>query len=162
MSSFRLARLLSLREDQAKAEKIRWALAQRAAREAAEQADASRERAAAAQGELSDANEQGETRPGNAMGATIAAYETLDALNERVGHDDEALAEARRRAFDALAPYDERRRQVEALRRLEERWSKEQRRTRRRKENREREAFINGQSRPITKPAPQAEEAQGA
>lgn len=153
MSSFRLARLLSLREDQAKAEKIRWALAQRAAREAAEQVDASRERVKSAHGELAEAHEQEGTRSGSAMGATISAYQTLDGLNNRVAFDGEALAEARRRAFDALAPYDERRRQVEALRRLEERWSKEQRRSRRRKENREREEFINGQARPKVSPA---------
>ncbi len=159
MSSFRLARLLALREDQAKAEKIRWALAERAAQEAAQAVEASRQRIQSASQELADSHAQGGLRSGGAMAATVCAYDSLDALSARVGHYDEALVEARRVALEARAPYNERRQQVEALRRLEERWTKEQRRSRRRRENREQEAFINGQSRSITQPAPTAEPA---
>ena len=162
MSAFRLARLLSLREDQAKAERVRWATAERAAAEAALQVQSSRERALEASEELAVSLVDRPASGGNAMAATIQAYDALDALAERVGRDSAALAEARRIAKDARVPYDERRRQVEALRRLEERWNKEQRRSRRRRENREREAFINGQSRPTTDSAQKPETAQGA
>lgn len=159
MKSFRLQRLLSLRKDQEKADKIRWALAEREALEADARVDASAKRVESARQELADSHTQEAARSGSAMAATVCAYDAIDALTRRVGHDEAARTEARRRALDARLPYDERRREVEALRRLEERWTKERRRQRRRKENREREAFINSQSTPITHPAPTSEPA---
>ena len=159
MKAFRLQRLLSLRIDQEKADKIRWALAEREALEADARVEASTKRVQSARQELAASHAQEAPRNGSAMAATISAYDAIDALTHRVGHDETARAEARRRALDARLPYDERRMEVEALRRLEERWTKERRQRRRRKENREREAFINGQSKPITHPAPTSESA---
>ncbi|QDV04991.1 hypothetical protein Poly30_04860 [Planctomycetes bacterium Poly30] len=151
MSSFRLARLLALREQQAKAEKIRWAQAERAARDAAEQRQAGRERVALARQELVRNQVPGEGAPGPSVHATLAAYDALDGLTARTVSDDTALVQARARAEEARKPYDVRRRDVEALKRLEQRWLNEERRQRRRKENREREAFINGR-RPTESP----------
>lgn len=143
MTSFRLARLLALREEQAKAEKIRWAQAQRAARDAADQRDAGRERVRDARRSLATSHETDDASPGRSVQSTLAAYEVLDALTARTASDDAKLQEANARAAEARQPYDLRRRDVEALKRLEQRWLQEQRRQRRRKEDREREAFIN-------------------
>lgn len=151
MSSFRLARLLALREEQAKAEKIHWAQAERAARDAAGARDAGRQRVLGARQELAQSHERSEGVPGHGVHATLAAYQALDALTARTARDDAALAQARAHALEARQPYDLRRRDVEALKRLEHRWLNEERRRRRKKENREREAFINGR-RPTESP----------
>ncbi len=146
MSKFRLARLLSLREDQAKAEKLRWAQAQRAAQDAVARRDQGRQRVRDARAELSTDHERAGVQSGRVVATAIHAYGALDALNDRASADDEALAEARRVALEAREPYDTRRREVEALKRLEERWTKERRRQLRRRENLELEEFINGRS----------------
>ena len=144
MTAFRLARLLALREDQEKAEKIRWAQAQREARNAAERRDAGRQRIQDARTELAQSHETSNSDLPTGPQATLSAYQVLDSLNDGAIADDEALKEARARALEARQPYDVRRREVEALKRLEHRWENERRRQRRRKENRESEAFING------------------
>lgn len=161
MTAFRLARLLALRENQERAEQIRWAQAQRAVVEASELREAGRARIRSAYANIASSHEQlegahGDPRSGHAFKATLAAYETLDALHERGRKDDESLAETRSAAQEARVPYDEKRQEVEALRRLEMRFKREKRRKKRRRENREREEFINGRYRGSSSPAPQA------
>jgi flagellar biosynthesis chaperone FliJ len=144
VTAFRLARLLALREDQEKADKIRWALAEREARGAAEHREAGRQHIRDARAELARSHEFVGDQPSQATQSTLSAYQILDGLNERAIADDEALEAARALAAEARQPYDVRRREVEALKRLEHRWATERRRQRRRKENRESEAYING------------------
>ncbi|MEM8713345.1 MAG: hypothetical protein AAGG01_20555 [Planctomycetota bacterium] len=161
MSSFRLARLLALRENQERAEQIRWAQAQRAVVEASELRDAGRQRIRTAYESISQSHSRAEgassdARGGHAFKATLAAYETLDTLHERGHEDDRSVDEARRSAHEARIPYDERRQEVEALRRLEARFRRSERRKKRRRENREREAFINGRYGAVAADAPQA------
>lgn len=145
---FRLARLLALREDQAAAEKIRWAQAERGAQDAAVRREQGRQRIRSARAEFASSQETSGPQSGSALAATLLAYDALDALNDHAVTDDAALVAARRIADEARAPYDTRRREVEALKRLEERWLAERRRARRRKENLELEEFINGRSAP--------------
>lgn len=166
MSAFRLARLLALRENQEKAEQILWAQAQRAVVEAADLRDAGRARIRAAYGNIARSHEQldgapTDARSGHAFKATLAAYETLDALHKRGHEDDESLVEARSAAHEARVPYDERRQEVEALRRLEARFKRAERRKKRRRENREREEFINARYGSSAPAAPQTSQAQG-
>ena len=140
MSTFRLERLLNLRKDQESEAKIYWAQAEAAVR------DAIRVREEKEAAVLRAFDEITAQRNHASIVATLSAYERLDALQAESHATKEAVDEARRRAADARTPYEQRRLEVEALRRLQERWLKDQRKERRRKENREREAFIQGRA----------------
>ncbi len=137
MSTFRLGRLMRLRERQEKEEKLRWAATLKAVFDAKEERAAGRESLDAAHRQLS--GRQGVTiNPG----ARVAAESTIDHLSDRKLQQERAVTEADLRAEEARVPYDQRRREAEALRRLENRWKAARRKKRRRREDRDRQEHI--------------------
>lgn len=141
-AAFRLDRMLRLRRREERAAKLRWAAAAREVAAANARRDEGRAALVRAEAEL--ATEYGTTLPAGGRGqrARLAAHVALDALTERKVRDEDALVASRKDAAAARAPYDERRRNVEALERLESRWRRERRRKRRRREDRERDEII--------------------
>ena len=137
MSAFRLDRLMRLRERQEKEEKLRWAATLKAVFDAREERATGRESLEAAHRDLS-------SRQGASInpGERLAAEATLDHLSDRKLQQERAVAEADLRAEEARIPYDQRRREAEALRRLEERWKAARRKKRRRREDRDRQEHI--------------------
>ena len=141
MTSFRLGRLMRLRERQEKEEKLRWAATLKAVFDAREDRDAGR-------ADLEQAHRDLTVARGAALnaGRRMAAETTLDHLTDRKLDQEQAVTEAGLRADEARAPSDPRRREAEALRRLEERWKASRRKRRRRREDRDRQEHIARQS----------------
>ena len=137
MSGFRLGRLVRLRERQEREEKLRWAAALRSVHAAQEQRAAGRE--ALAQAHLDLMERVGEP---SSPERRIAAETTLDHLGDRKVAQEQAVDAATRGAEEARIPYDQRRREAEALRRLEARWRQGRRKRRRRREERDRQEHI--------------------
>ncbi|MGB0330189.1 MAG: hypothetical protein ACPGPE_00050 [Planctomycetota bacterium] len=137
MSDFRLGRLMCLRERQEKEEKSRWAATLRAVFDARKARAAGRETLVRAHRDLSS-QEGASIHPGS----RIAAEATLDHLSDRKLQQERAVADAELRAQEARVPYDQRRREAEALRRLEGRWKAARRKRRRRREDRDRQEHI--------------------
>lgn len=137
MSGFRLGRLTRLRERQEKEEKLRWAATLKAVFDA-------REERAAGRASLEDAHRDLSGQRGASInpGERLAAETTLDHLSDRKLQQERAVTEADLRAEEARIPYDQRRREAEALRRLEERWKAARRKKRRRREDRDRQEHI--------------------
>ncbi len=142
MTSFRMKRILSLREKQATQAKLAWADMERAAKDVEDARNRTIE-------VLNDGREAARSIVGaNAASAavfartSIAAYERLDALAARAAHESGQLDEARAAAGRARDPYDARRRDVEALLRLEERWKREAKEKRKRREDRSRDEAL--------------------
>ena len=142
MTSFRLARLLRLRERQEREEKLLWAAASRNVQVAAERREVCRAALERAYAELADGLAVPGPDPGTAARAALAAHRAIDALVERKSDQEASLQGARRLAAEARIPYDAKRREVEALKRLEQRWQRERRRKRRRREERDRQEHI--------------------
>lgn len=143
MSDFRLARLLRLREREEREAKLRWAAAARAVQSAADRRAEGRVALDRAYDDLASEHEARTVDEGRAAHATLSAHATLDALVGRKVEQEAALQQARESAAAARIPYDEKRRDVEALKRLEERWRRERRRKRRRREERQRQEHIS-------------------
>ena len=134
MSDFRLGRLMRLRERQEKEEKLRWAATLKAVFDAREERAAGRAVLEGAYRDLSG-REGASINPGS----RLAAETTLDHLSDRKLQQERAVAEADLRAQEARVPSDQRRREAEALRRLEDRWKAARRKKRRRREDRDRQ-----------------------
>ena len=141
MSGFRLGRLMRLRERPEKEEKLRWAATLKAVFDARAERDAGRTDLEQAHRDLALAS-----RTSVNPGRRVAAETTLDHLSDRKLRQEQAVTEAGLRADEARAPYDQRRREAEALRRLEERWTASRRKRRRRREDRDRQEHIARQS----------------
>lgn len=142
MTSFRLARLLRLRENQERVAREAWAAAQRETLRAAAARVAARETLERASDEIASAHDGSDARSGASMQGTLAAYGALDHLRERSQDAVAAETEAAQHADEVRVPYDERRREVEALKRLETRWKEAERKARLRREYRATEAFL--------------------
>lgn len=131
---FRLGRLLRVRAEEERSAKLAWAVEVAGARAAADVQ-------ARAEGALESARrEAARTRagevPGRSLGAAPLEETVFAAMGDEIARTA-ARAEAAAEAADgARARYDEARGRVLALERLQQRWSKEQRRTRRRREAR--------------------------
>lgn len=137
MTAFRLERLVRLREREEREEKLRWAAALQGVFEA-------RETRQAGVAELRRAHDELSAAPGAALSPArrLVAEGTLDRLGDRKAAQEQAVQEALRLADEARAPYDQRRREAEALRRLEERWVADRRKRRRRRDERTRQEHI--------------------
>ena len=142
MTGFRLARLLRLREREEREAKLHWAAAARASLIAAERRESGRVALERAHDDLAGAHATAGSQPGGALRSTLAAHSAIDSLVQRKVDEEAALGRARQEALDARVPYESKRRDVEALERLQTRWKRERRRLRRRREERDRQEYI--------------------
>ena len=140
MSGFRLGRLVRLRERQEKEEKLRWAATLQDVFDARERRSTGRATLDQAHRDLASA--AGSTiQPSN----RVAAEATIDHLIDCKLQQEKDVTEAALKADQAREPYDERRREAETLRRLEDRWKADRRKRRRRREDRDRQEHISRQ-----------------
>lgn len=142
MSDFRLARLLRLREEQAKAAKQTWALSERASSQAALQLERARASVRSAREDLALTSQEG-SRTGRSIQGVLASHITLDALTMRVESDEARWRTSALKAAECRAEYTSAQRDADALATLKDRWRAEERRRRRRRDERTRDELIS-------------------
>ena len=142
MSTIRLARLLRLREEQAKAAKQAWALGERSAVQAAQQLERARAAVRAARAELAAAQETAGAQSGASMGTVLGSHAAIDSLTRRLQGDEARWRDLKLRASELHLEYTKARRDAEALLTLEQRWRTSLRRERRRRDERARDEVI--------------------
>jgi len=131
---FRLDRLLRVRAEEERSAKLAWATTVTEARRASAATEAAQGALVAARHEAAATRAAGV--PGRALGAAPLEETVFAAMGGEVERATAAARTAEASASAARERFDEARRRVLALERLQQRWSKERRRDRRRREAR--------------------------